>query len=186
MRPTPSTKQRIPALSTNLSSKLSYNTFRWALPILATKSIILTYLQYIFSIQVHAAPCTFELGAFSDLHPGHSLTIVGLEIRKSGAASLLVLDPMFKTSPGISRLIGSRFRSLAPDKLLKAYRRGHSYLSKYHSFEILKYASLYVQLTETGLMHHPRLTPTPSALMPLTPSPSPLPGRLMGEGEGIA
>ncbi|MCJ1472855.1 hypothetical protein MMC13_001504 [Lambiella insularis] len=71
-------------------------------------------------------------------HQGHSLTIVGLEIRKSGSANLLVLDPMFKTSPGICRLIDAKFRARSPETLLRAYRRGHSYLQKYTSFEVLK------------------------------------------------
>lgn len=71
-------------------------------------------------------------------HQGHSLTIVGLEIRKSGSRNLLVFDPSFKPSPGIQRLIGSKFRAVTPEKLLKAYRRGDSYLSKHSSFEILK------------------------------------------------
>ncbi|MCJ1421349.1 hypothetical protein MMC32_007712 [Xylographa parallela] len=71
-------------------------------------------------------------------HPGHSLTIVGLEVRKSGSMNVLVLDPMFKTSPGICRLIGAKFRARSPQNLLKAYRRGSSYLQKYSSFEVLK------------------------------------------------
>ncbi|KAL9031907.1 MAG: hypothetical protein Q9196_000103 [Gyalolechia fulgens] len=71
-------------------------------------------------------------------HQGHSLTIVGLEIRKSGSRNLLVFDPSFKPSPGIERLVRSTFRAAAPEKLLKAYRRGDSYLSKHSSFEILK------------------------------------------------
>lgn len=72
---------------------------------------------------------------------GHSLTIVGLEIRKSGSRNLLVFDPSFKPSPGIQRLIGTQFRAVAPEKLLKAYRRGNSYLGKHSSFELLKYGS---------------------------------------------
>ncbi|KAL8909642.1 MAG: hypothetical protein Q9207_000140 [Kuettlingeria erythrocarpa] len=71
-------------------------------------------------------------------HQGHSLTIVGLESRKSGSRNLLVFDPSFKPSPGIQRLIGSTFTALAPEKLLKAYRRGDNYLSKHSSFELLK------------------------------------------------
>ncbi|KAL9125947.1 MAG: hypothetical protein Q9217_004925 [Psora testacea] len=67
---------------------------------------------------------------------------VGFERRKSGACNLLVLDPMFKPSPGITRLLGSHFRCGQPEKLLKAYRRGDSYLKKYKSFEILKYVVL--------------------------------------------
>ena len=69
---------------------------------------------------------------------GHSLTIVGLEKRKSGTTNLLVLDPMFKPSPGILQLIGTRFRAASPEKLIKAYRRGDVYLEKHSCFEILK------------------------------------------------
>lgn len=69
---------------------------------------------------------------------GHSLTIVGLEVRKSGSRNLLVFDPSFKPSPGIQRLIGAKFRAAAPEKLLKAYRRGDRYLGKHSSFELLK------------------------------------------------
>lgn len=70
--------------------------------------------------------------------PGHSLTIVGLEERKSGSCNLLVFDPMFKPSPAIQRLIGNQIRATAPEKLLKAYRRGDSYLRRHKCFEILK------------------------------------------------
>lgn len=66
------------------------------------------------------------------------MTIVGLEKRKSGSSNLLVLDPMFKPSPGIMRLLGTQFRTEHPEKLLKAYRRGDLYLGKYKNFEILK------------------------------------------------
>lgn len=69
---------------------------------------------------------------------GHSLTIVGLEERKNGSLGLLVLDPMFKPSPAILSLIGTQFNSAAPEKLLKAYRRGETYLSRYPNFEILR------------------------------------------------
>lgn len=73
------------------------------------------------------------------LHPvGHSLTVIGLEKRKNGAANLLVFDPMFRPSPGILRLVGTRFRVTSPDKLLKAYRRGDTYLEKHNCFELLK------------------------------------------------
>lgn len=72
------------------------------------------------------------------LCPGHSMTIVGFERRKNGSCNLLVLDPMFKPSPGVSHFIGVQFRTTAPEKLLKAYRRGSSYLRKYSTFEILK------------------------------------------------
>ncbi|OJD12604.1 hypothetical protein AJ78_06828 [Emergomyces pasteurianus Ep9510] len=72
-------------------------------------------------------------------HQGHSLTIVGYELRKSGSANLLVFDPMFKTSPAIERLVGNNhIRSQDPGRLIKAYRRGRGYLQKYKEFEILK------------------------------------------------
>ena len=70
------------------------------------------------------------------------MTIVGFERRDNGSSGLLVLDPMFKPSPGVSRFIGVQFRAAAPEKLLKAYRRGSSYLRKYSTFEILKYVSM--------------------------------------------
>ena len=73
---------------------------------------------------------------------GHSMTIIGFERHKNGTCNLLVLDPMYKTSPGIHRLIGTRFRSFHPARFLKAYRRGDSYLKRYPIFEILKYVSL--------------------------------------------
>ncbi|KAL8985082.1 MAG: hypothetical protein Q9205_001123 [Flavoplaca limonia] len=80
-------------------------------------------------------PSTMLIGA------GHSLTIVGLEVRKSGSRNLLVFDPSFQPSPGIQRLIGAKFRTAAPEKLLKAYRRGDRYLGKHSTFELLKYGT---------------------------------------------
>ena len=82
--------------------------------------------------QTGLAPIYFQ-------HPGHSLTICGLEIRRSGRMNLLCLDPMFKTAPGIAKLVGSKNVSVQyPEKLLKAYRRGDDYLKKYSSFEVMK------------------------------------------------
>jgi hypothetical protein len=72
-------------------------------------------------------------------HQGHSMTIVGLEVRNSGAVNLVVFDPMFNPSPAIKRLVGSNsFRAPNPERLLKAHRRGESYLGRYREFEILK------------------------------------------------
>ena len=56
--------------------------------------------------------------------------------------NLLVFDPMFKTAPGIARLVNQTFRAPQSEKLLKAFRRGDSYLGKYNSFEILKYVHI--------------------------------------------
>lgn len=84
--------------------------------------------------QTGLAPIYFQ-------HPGHSLTICGFEIRKSGRMNLLCLDPMFKTGPGMAKLVGTKIKPVQyPEKFLKAYRRGDEYLGKYKSFEILKYA----------------------------------------------
>ncbi|KAJ5928001.1 hypothetical protein N7466_006957 [Penicillium verhagenii] len=71
-------------------------------------------------------------------HQGHSMTIIGFEIRDNGKANLLVFDPMFKTSPAMRRLTGTSSQSNNPGRLLKAYRRGASYLQKYKMFELLK------------------------------------------------
>ncbi|KAJ5193757.1 Peptidase C78 ubiquitin fold modifier-specific peptidase 1/ 2 [Penicillium cf. griseofulvum] len=71
-------------------------------------------------------------------HQGHSMTIVGFEIRENGSANLLVFDPMFKTSPAMERLIGAFVEPSDPTRLLKAYRRGTPYLQKYKIFELLK------------------------------------------------
>ncbi|EEP79190.1 predicted protein [Uncinocarpus reesii 1704] len=71
-------------------------------------------------------------------HPGHSLTIVGFELRKDGSTNLLVFDPMFKTSPAIQRLIGTRVSCPNPERILRAHRRGTHYLRRYKEFEILK------------------------------------------------
>ncbi|KGO39900.1 Peptidase C78, ubiquitin fold modifier-specific peptidase 1/ 2 [Penicillium expansum] len=71
-------------------------------------------------------------------HQGHSMTIIGFEIRDNGSANLLVFDPMFKTSPAMERLIGAFVKPSDPTRLLKAYRRGTPYLQKYKIFELLK------------------------------------------------
>ncbi|PGG98922.1 hypothetical protein AJ80_09439 [Polytolypa hystricis UAMH7299] len=83
------------------------------------------------AIQTELPPIYFQ-------HHGHSMTIVGFEIRKNGSGNLLVFDPMFKASPGIERLIDTKVNSTNPARLLRAYRRGADYLRKYPEFEILK------------------------------------------------
>lgn len=71
-------------------------------------------------------------------HPGHSMTIIGLERKLNGSRNLLVFDPMFHDAYNITKLIGERFRHPEPEDLLKAYRRGTKYLRKYNEFELLK------------------------------------------------
>jgi zinc finger-containing ubiquitin peptidase 1 len=69
------------------------------------------------------------------------MTIIGLEIRKSGLMNLLVFDPMFKTPRPILSLIGSKTLTVVPSprRLLKFFRRGDSYLKSHQSFELLKF-----------------------------------------------
>ncbi|EFX01200.1 duf1671 domain containing protein [Grosmannia clavigera kw1407] len=72
-------------------------------------------------------------------HPGHSLTIVGIEKTTAGQTNLLVFDPIFKDGSPIVRLIGrQRFEARYPDKLLQLYRRGPRYLGRFKAFELLK------------------------------------------------
>ena len=82
-------------------------------------------------------------------HHGHSMTIVGIEVRTNRTLNLIVFDPMFKPSAGIMRLRSygdirstTSFKIKNPEKLLKAHRRGEAYLAKYKDFELLKYVPL--------------------------------------------
>ena len=98
---------------------------------------VLEYFMAGVKEEVHEKVYRTALPPIYFQHPGHSLTIVGLEVRKSGSMNLLVFDPMFKTNLLVQKLVGSRFRSLQPEKALKAYRRDDRYLGKYRSFEVL-------------------------------------------------
>lgn len=72
-------------------------------------------------------------------HPGHSLTIIGIEKTTTGQTNLLVFDPIFKDGSPIARLVGrQRFEARFPDKLLQLYRRGPRYLWRFKAFELLK------------------------------------------------
>lgn len=77
-------------------------------------------------------------------HPGHSMTIVGVECRSDGLVNLVVFDPMFNPSLDLKKLALNRsrtFRCSAPERLMKAHRRTDKYLSKYRAFELLKLTS---------------------------------------------
>lgn len=77
-------------------------------------------------------------------HQGHSMTIVGVESRSDGHVNLVVFDPMFNPNLDLKRLALNRTRSFrcnAPEKLIRAHRRGDKYLSKYRDFELLKLTS---------------------------------------------
>jgi hypothetical protein len=73
--------------------------------------------------------------------PGHSLTIVGLEIMRDGTRNLLVFDPMYQAprlmkqmvDAGHNRIVGPNF------KLLNFYRRSQYRLQNYVDFETLEY-----------------------------------------------
>lgn len=73
-------------------------------------------------------------------HPGHSLTIVGIEKTTTGETNLLVFDPIFRNGSAMVRFVNRQQR--LPDQLLRPYRRGARYLSRYRAFEILKYVCL--------------------------------------------
>jgi len=77
-------------------------------------------------------------------HQGHSMTIVGVESRSDGSVNLVVFDPMFNPSLDLKNLALNKtrgFRCNAPERLLRAHRRGEKYLSKYRDFELLRLAS---------------------------------------------
>ncbi|KAL9093310.1 MAG: hypothetical protein Q9165_004051 [Trypethelium subeluteriae] len=71
--------------------------------------------------------------------PGHSLTIVGLEVQKDGSKNLLVFDPMYVVSKEMRRLKdGLNRRPQATAPLLRMYRRGMANLSRYRDFETIE------------------------------------------------
>ena len=71
-------------------------------------------------------------------HPGHSMSIIGIEKQNDGRTNLLVFDPVFRDTDVILSLLGRKFRHKHPDSALRAYRRGPELLHKYRAFEILR------------------------------------------------
>lgn len=72
--------------------------------------------------------------------PGHSLTIVGLEIMRDGTRNLLVFDPMHQAPMLMKEMVdaGPR-RIVGPNhKLLSSYRRTQHRLQNYADFETLE------------------------------------------------
>ena len=67
------------------------------------------------------------------------MTIVGMERRVDGSKTLIVFDPMFHDASSVTKLVGQAFSHKEPEGVLKAYRRGLRYLTKYNEFELLKY-----------------------------------------------
>lgn len=72
--------------------------------------------------------------------PGHSMTIVGIEIMKNGVRNLLVFDPMYSASKAMNQLVqrGHRHIRNSDSKLMSAYRRSEFRLESYLDFEILE------------------------------------------------
>ncbi|KAL4753841.1 hypothetical protein BDW72DRAFT_14524 [Aspergillus terricola var. indicus] len=71
-------------------------------------------------------------------HHGHSMTIVGFEVREQGSASILVFDPSFKTPSVIKHAMGANIKTSEPARILKGYRKDVNYLQKYQTFELLE------------------------------------------------
>ncbi|KAK0392164.1 hypothetical protein NLU13_1662 [Sarocladium strictum] len=79
-----------------------------------------------------AAPIYFQ-------HQGHSMTIVGVEIKQDGVQSLLVFNPAHRDASVLKALVGATGRRLptTTSRLLRPYRCTFKYLSKYTEFELL-------------------------------------------------
>ena len=77
--------------------------------------------------------------------PHHSLTVVGIEKRKSGSRNLLVFDPAYNPSKEMLRLLNPNSTTnviKSSISLIKPYRRGTKYLERYHAFETLRLVNL--------------------------------------------
>ena len=67
------------------------------------------------------------------------MTIIGFEKKTNGDKNILVFDPMFHDSSAITKFIGNdKVSHNKPAELLKAYRRGASYVKRFKEFELLK------------------------------------------------
>ncbi|KAL4868479.1 hypothetical protein BDV12DRAFT_185851 [Aspergillus spectabilis] len=121
----------LPAHSALLSQVAAY--FRSACPLDKTEKVTLTNLP----------PVYFQ-------HHGHSMTIVGFEIRDQGNANILVFDPTFKTPSVIKLATTTKITTSDPARILKGYRKGVNYLQKYQVFELLKYMRTSPNIVITG------------------------------------
>jgi hypothetical protein len=71
--------------------------------------------------------------------PGHSMTIVGLEVMRNGMRNLLVFDPMYRAPGAMEQLVRRERRLNGPNhKLMSAYRRAEYRLEPYLDFEVLE------------------------------------------------
>ncbi|EAW12468.1 C78 family peptidase [Aspergillus clavatus NRRL 1] len=105
----------------------------------ALYAAVAAYFRQTWSLNEDEKVVTTHLPPIYLQHQGHSLTIIGFEIRDNGSANLLVFDPMSKIPPAV-RSPSKPSVMTSPDhaKILKAYRRGSSYFQKYKTFELLK------------------------------------------------
>ncbi|KAL4789524.1 DUF1671-domain-containing protein [Aspergillus venezuelensis] len=74
-------------------------------------------------VQTNLPPIFFQ-------HQGHSMTIVGFEIREHGKANLLVFDPTFKTPPVIKNSNATKLKVSESSRTLKGYRKGATYIMR--------------------------------------------------------
>ncbi|KAL2866331.1 DUF1671-domain-containing protein [Aspergillus lucknowensis] len=121
----------MPAYSALLTGVAAY--FKSACPLNKTGKVVLTNLP----------PIYFQ-------HHGHSMTIVGFEIREKGCANLLVFDPARRIPSAIKHPATHSIKTSEPGRILKGYRRGVAYLKKYQTFELLKYMRSSPNIIITG------------------------------------
>lgn len=74
--------------------------------------------------------------------PGHSMTIIGLEVRNNGSRNLLVFDPAYVPSKALMSEVPADLKGQSACRLLKPYRRGKRQLKRYNAFEILTLRSI--------------------------------------------
>ncbi|ERT02335.1 hypothetical protein HMPREF1624_00633 [Sporothrix schenckii ATCC 58251] len=94
-------------------------------------------------------------------HPGHSLTIVGIEKTNTGEMNLLVFDPIFRNGSAMARFVSRQHR--LDDQLLRPYRRGTRYLARYRAFEILKLQPMAKDYDNGASASNSPAVPIPSA-----------------------
>ncbi|KAK2873315.1 hypothetical protein FQN49_002448 [Arthroderma sp. PD_2] len=122
----------------------------------AFESLYLTVAEYFLD---HKTPTSGKQIVQTELppiylqHEGHSMTIIGFELRDDGTVNLLVFDPMFKTSVATSRLIGTQFTTAKPEMYLKAFRRCSRYLRQFDAFELLMLTPSVPKPESSGIKH---------------------------------
>ncbi|KAL4902459.1 peptidase family C78-domain-containing protein [Aspergillus multicolor] len=103
-----------------------------------TEKVVLTDLPPIYF--QHHGLAALATGGVRLTIIGHSMTIVGFEIREQGSGNLLVLDPGLKTPSVIKHAMTTKIKTMDPGHILKGFRKGPNYLQKYQTFELLRYA----------------------------------------------